>query len=328
MKFLKTLTLTALLFLAGGATNINNSYINQRLLSIDNSRYAVQNNELKQEGSQAQPIRFGIVSDIHGEKQKAEKIAKEFSNENIEAIIIAGDISRHFDDKKNIPEATEIRDSLIPFLETKKPVYVIAGNHETKNTYFKTLKELSQRYDNLFDLATLKYADLKGVNIFGVSGGTQTPGDGFKIKEQIKSIDSAVFNLDGDPVLMVSHMPSKFSHEGAIDSVYDIILLKTKKKITDRHKAEELIYKGEDFKKINFKNEGIKELTDLVEKNNINFSVSGHYHMNQGANSLYENIPENEFSERLFMNPGAAQYDMAGILTINGNKAKYEVLKN
>lgn len=328
MKTLKTLTLTTLLFLAGCVQALNNSYLNSRNISLENKTYSIDKNTLTEKTeTDSNEIRFGIVADIHGEKEKAEKIAKQFSQQNLNAILIAGDISRHFNDKKNIPEETEIKNSLIPFLETGKPVYIIAGNHETKKDYFNTINELSKQYNNLFDLATLKYANLKGVNLFGVSGGTLTPGNGFKIKEQIKSIDDAVFSLDNDPVLMVSHMPPKFSHDEAIDCEYDLILLKTGKKITDRHKAEELIYQGQDFKKINFKNSGIKELTDLINEHKISFLVSGHFHMNQGADNFEENIPENEYNKFLFMNPGAAQYNKAAILTIKKHEAKYEFLE-
>ena len=223
MKTLKSLALTAILSLAGLVQAADNSYLNSRNVSLSNKTYSIIDNKLIETTATTQTdpnkineineLRFGVVADIHGEKEKAEKIALQFSSQNLDAILIAGDISRYFNDKKNIPENEEIKNSLIPFLETGKPVYVIAGNHETKKNYFKTIKELSQKYNNLFDLAELKYADLKGVNLFGVSGGTQTPGNGFKINEQIKSIDDAVFSLDKDPVLMISHIPPKFNFE-------------------------------------------------------------------------------------------------------------------
>lgn len=325
MKFLKTLTTSALILLAGCTTpQLVKKQIPKNIF-IDNSYYIMRDNTLTQKSQGNKQIRFGVVSDIHGEGEKARKIAQNFSNQNLDAILIAGDISRHFLDKKNIPESKEIKDSLIPFLETGKPVYVIAGNHESKNIYFKTISELSQKYNNLFDLATLDYVDLQGVNIFGVSGGTFNASNGFNIKKKIKSIDDTVFNLDSDPVLMISHMPAKFNHVEAIDEIYSIQI--GKKKITDRHKAEKLIYQGNEFIKFNFKHSGLKELTNLIKNKNISFSVSGHYHMNRGANNLYENILEDINSSNLFMSPGAAQYDMAGILTIKDNQAKYELLK-
>lgn len=324
MRILKILTFTALLSLAGCASN--NSYINQRNITLENKVYSVQNNELKQKTDHFNSIKFGIVSDIHNEIEKAEKIAKKFNEEEVDSVIVAGDMSRHFNDKKNVPEEKEIRDSLIPFLETGKPVYVIAGNHETKNTYFKTTQELAGKYNNLFDLATLKYVDLQGTNLFGVSGGSPSPIGGFSVKQEAKSVDKSVFDLDNDPVLMISHMPPRFNHEEAIDCLH-YVKLKNGKIIKDRHKGEKAIYEGKAIEKINLRNKGREELTNLIEKVDIEFGVHGHYHMNKGANDFEKNILENIYVEQLFMNPGACQYDMAGILIIKGREAKYNLLK-
>ena len=322
MKKLRNFLAAGLLFLAGCASvDKLDTYFFPREMSVSGKTYSINQNELKQE-SVNNGFRFGVVSDIHNEIEKAEKIAKEFGKDDLDGIIITGDMSRHFNDEKNVPGEKEIKDSLVPFLELGKPVYVIAGNHETRNGYFKVMGELAGQYNNLFDLATLKYADLTGVNIFGVSGGTYTPSGGFSVKKEVKEVDERVFSLDSDPVLMVSHMPAKFNHKGAVDCVYDVVV--GRKVIKDRHKGEKAVYEQEG-KRINPKNEGRKELTDLIEKG-VDFSVSGHYHMNQGANNFYENISENKFSSQLFMTPGAAQYDMAGILTIKGNEARYELI--
>jgi Icc-related predicted phosphoesterase len=321
MKKLKSFAIAALVLLSGCISN--NSYLSQRSLILKNRVFSEGKSELKQETNAVREIRFGVVADIHNEAAKAEKIAKEFESREVCGIIVAGDISRHFSDSKKVPEEKEIRDSLIPFLETKKPVYVIAGNHETKNVYFKTLDSLAERYDNLFDLATLKYIDLNGVNIFGVSGGTTIPSGGFSVRKEAREIDNKVFSLDNDPVLMISHMPPKFNHPGAIDCIYDV--LAGRKTIRDRHRGEEMLYEGKGIR-ANPRNKGLKELTDLL-KNRVDFSVSGHYHMNQGANNLETNVPENTYSEKLFTNPGACQYDSAAIITIKGNSAKYELLK-
>jgi Icc-related predicted phosphoesterase len=320
MKDLKSLVLTSLILLAGCAQN--SSYLKQRDASLKNTVYPSIAKENPGTGS-FNKIQFGIVADIHGESEKAVKIAREFKNRKVDGIIIAGDISRYFSDSKKVPEETEIKDSLIPFLETEKPVYVIAGNHETQNVYFKTLGSLAEQYDNLFDLATLKYVDLDGVNIFGVCGGTITPRGGFSVKKEAGNINQSVFSLDNDPVLMVSHMPPRFSHPGAIDCVYDVVL--GSKTIKGRHKGEQILSQGEGTRE-NPRNKGVKELTYLIQQG-VDFSVSGHYHMNSGADDFNFNIPQNTYSRQLFMNPGAAQYDFAAIFTIDNKVAKYELLK-
>ncbi len=333
---IKTLALTALLFLTGCASN--NSYINSRQIILENRVYSIQKNELKEKSFFSYPIKFGVVSDIHNEGEKAKKIAKRFQEQRVDAIIIAGDISRYFGDYEHIPESVEIRNSIIHFLETKKPVYVIAGNHETRDCYFRTISKLTKDYNNLFDLSTLKYADLNGVNIFGVSGGTFfLPLGGFSVKQEIKSIDDAVFSLDNDPILMLSHVPPRFNHKGAIDCNYNIKINKTfklgkkvfkkGKVISNRHVYEDILAGRADITKTNSRNSGLKELTNLIIKHNIQFSISGHYPTNQGANDLKQNLEQGKYYNQLFMNPGGCQYGMADILTINKNKAKYELLK-
>jgi len=59
----------------------------------------------------------------------------------------------------------------------------------------------------------------------------------------------------------------------------------------------------------------------------VEFSVSGHYHMNRGGNDFQENIPENAFRKRMYISVGAGQYGMAGVLLLRGEEAKYNLLK-
>jgi len=323
MQPLKSLLLTGTLLFAGCAQN--NSYLEKKNLYLGNQAYSVENNKLTQISEKTNQIAFGVVSDIHNEPIKAKKIADKLMQENVDAIVVTGDMAKTLPMPFNLSEKKHIRDSLIPFLETGKPIYVIAGNHETRFVYKKTMKQLAEDYDNLFDLATLKYADLNGVNLFGVSGGYPGPIGNFSLDYALKKVDKAVFSLDKDPVLMISHMPPRFNHPGAIDCVYDV-LTNDGKIIKNRHKGEKVIEEG-NGKKLNSQNKGEQDLTDLILEGDISFSVSGHYHMNQGANDFSENIPQNILVYRLFMNPGAAKYDMAGILTIKGEKAKYELLK-
>lgn len=323
MNKLKSLAITGLLFLAGCVSN--NSYINQRNISLENKVYSIQNNELKQETNGFNSVKFGVVSDIHNKIEKAEKAAKIFEEKGVNAIIVAGDMAKTLPNLINFNEKKQIRDSLTPFLEIGKPVYVIAGNHETKNAYFSVMKKLSKQYDNLFDLATLRYADLQGVNIFGVSGGSPSPLGGFSLEKEINNVDNTVFNLDKDPVLMITHLPPRFNHKGAIDCIYDV-KIESGKIIKNRHKGEKAVYKERGIKRINPRNRGEEGLRSLII-NWVDFSISGHYHFNEGANNLYKNILPGTFVYKLFMNPGACQYDMVGVLTIKGDKAKYELLR-
>ena len=74
MSKLKNIALTTLLFVTGCTQNIKSSpIISKRDLSLNNIQYSIQDNQLKQESPQDNPLNFGIVSDIHGEGEKAKK---------------------------------------------------------------------------------------------------------------------------------------------------------------------------------------------------------------------------------------------------------------
>ncbi|MGV8152585.1 MAG: metallophosphoesterase family protein [Candidatus Nanoarchaeia archaeon] len=274
-------------------------------------------------------IRFGVACDIHSERGKAEKIADIFRREDVEAILVPGDFSNYSFININFGEEKEIRASLTPLLEIGKPVYVIPGNHESKSGYRTEIKRLEKQFNNLYDLEKIKHVPLNGVNLVGVCGGDIPALGGYQIKDYInqmeKDIENGKYNFNEDPILMLSHMPPRFEYSGSIDCVYNVIT-SAGSIIHGRHAGERAIYEGEATKRINPKNRGLKNLTELFSQG-INFSVSGHFHGNWGGSDMDRNIPTKEYSEKLHINPGAVKFERAGFFTLKDRKANYELFK-
>jgi len=93
--------------------------------------------------------------DIHGDTRLAKKLAEKASKENVDLVILCGDLTY----------AEESLDNIIgPFVAKDKKVLIIPGNHETN----ATADTLAQLYDikNIHGKA-VKYKD---VGIFGCGG--------------------------------------------------------------------------------------------------------------------------------------------------------------
>lgn len=69
--------------------------------------------------------RILAVSDLHGDTKLVEKLAKKAKKENVDVIIIAGDLTWLEQSTKNL---------IGPFIKENKEVILIPGNHETMST--------------------------------------------------------------------------------------------------------------------------------------------------------------------------------------------------
>jgi len=100
-------------------------------------------------------LKILAAGDIHGDKSLAEKLAKKAEKENVDLVILCGDLTYE----------EQSTDNLIgPFLKKKKKVLLIPGNHET----VATADFLAELYGakNLHGYA-VRYKD---VGIFGAGG--------------------------------------------------------------------------------------------------------------------------------------------------------------
>ncbi|MBU2104316.1 MAG: metallophosphoesterase [Nanoarchaeota archaeon] len=136
-------------------------------------------------------LKILAVGDIHGDTGLVKKLAQKAKKENVDLVILAGDLT-HFDmSTKNL---------IGPFLKAEKDVLIIPGNHES----FATIDFLTNLYSNAKNIHG--YSFKKGdVGIFGAGGGdiiNVTPDN--EIFELLKKGHEKIKN--SKTKIMVTHM--------------------------------------------------------------------------------------------------------------------------
>lgn len=89
---------------------------------------------MKKEIDLEKKIKILAVGDIHGDTKFVERLAKKAKDENVDLVILAGDLTFLEKSTKNL---------IGPFLKEKKEVILIPGNHETMST----INTLTQIYE-------------------------------------------------------------------------------------------------------------------------------------------------------------------------------------
>jgi len=112
------------------------------------------------------------IGDIHGDSTLAKRLAEKAKRENVDLVIMAGDIT--FAEQP-------IRNIISPFTEAKKQVLLIPGNHES----LATIDFLAEVYPNTKSIHGYSFVK-NDLGIFGVGGGDTGI---YTIK------DSDIFNL-------------------------------------------------------------------------------------------------------------------------------------
>ena len=96
------------------------------------------------------------VGDLHGDERIVKKLVKQAEDENVDLVILAGDITFAERPIKNV---------IGPFVKAKKQVLLIPGNHES----VATIDIFAEVYDNTQSIHG--YTFVKGnVGIFGAGG--------------------------------------------------------------------------------------------------------------------------------------------------------------
>ncbi len=90
--------------------------------------------KIKKENKNKDKTKILAVGDIHGDSKFVEKLARKAKNENVDFVILAGDITLLERSTKNL---------IKPFVKRKKEVILIPGNHES----MATIKSLTQAYE-------------------------------------------------------------------------------------------------------------------------------------------------------------------------------------
>ncbi len=231
-----------------------------------------------------------------------------FDKADVDAVIIGGDTASEPGDL----------DKILAFVAqaTNRPTLVIVGNMERAAALNHTLLTLRRAgHAHLLNFDTIRRYDGDGVDVVSLAGYFDKAylhlagGCIYKDKD-LDAVERAAAAAD-DPVVLLSHGPPRQRGQQAIDYV-----------------------PGAD-------NVGDPQLTDVIRHAKIPFGVFGHILEAAGYATDLEgkHLPPNKPQPSLFVNQGSANpllwrmndgstaYGLAAILTIDGKKASYDVLR-
>ena len=132
------------------------------------------------------------IGDIHGDSTLMKKLAKQAKDENVDIVILAGDLT--FAEQ-------EFKDVIKPFTDLKKQVLLIPGNHEGVATV-DLLAEIYAPTKNIHGYSFIK----NNLGIFGAGGadiGIHTIDDS-EIYKLLKKGNESVKNLEKK--ILVTHI--------------------------------------------------------------------------------------------------------------------------
>ena len=101
-------------------------------------------------------IKVLAIGDIHGDSRLVKKLAEQAKNENVDLVILAGDLTFAEMETKGI---------IKPFIDAKKQVLLIPGNHESVATT-EFLAEIYSPTKSIHGYSFIK----ENVGIFGAGG--------------------------------------------------------------------------------------------------------------------------------------------------------------
>lgn len=140
------------------------------------------------------------AGDIHGDTGLVKKLAKRAEKENVDLVILSGDITFFDDSTKNL---------IGPFKKINKPVLILHGNHEPVSTTEFLAQAYGPDTTNLHGKSIIK----NDIGIFGAGGTTQI-GPEPPIKE------SEIFKLLETGFNEIKHLSKKImvTHEHPVGS--------------------------------------------------------------------------------------------------------------
>ncbi len=138
------------------------------------------------------------IGDLHGDTGLAKRLAKKAKDENVDLIILAGDLTLLEMSTKNL---------IGPFIKEKKQVLIIPGNHES----VATADFLAEMYENTKNIHGYSFSK-DNLGIFGAGGADIGPHN--------RVSESEIFSLlkkghervkNQEKQIMVTHMHHKGS---------------------------------------------------------------------------------------------------------------------
>jgi len=297
--------------------------------------------------------KYGIISDIHKKPEYLEQIVSNFKDENIDKLILNGDIG----------------DSWLSIMRTLEGVnnlgvetYIQPGSHESLEDYSQVVGSFCKKYGNFIDVLKNQKIETADHNLVFLPGSDFLAEGGFLLGDY-EDIDNTICKTetgslmylsnintlnklvtDAEKTVVVCHIPRKFSDiDKSVDYAYfaetangtvtsgELIEKAIRREYSSHMNKLELdqnldklaLTHGFVFKR---ENRGNEELAKSYELNGITKAVSGHFH--ESSHRAHDSdsilVPEGEFTDNLFYNSGAADYGLAGLLFVDDNKVAYK----
>lgn len=135
-------------------------------------------------------IRMLVASDVHGDAEAMKKLAERAEKENVDVVIIAGDLTEFDMYSKGM---------IKPFLERKKEVLFVVGNHDLS---------AGDVFAEKYGIRNIQFypAKIRNVGFFGC--GTASVGPNFLAEEEIaRYIEKGFEKIKGaEKKILVTHM--------------------------------------------------------------------------------------------------------------------------
>ncbi len=307
-------------------TKVHNAVVR----TIDGIKYEFSGNKVTQMTSDKDnEAKYCVISDAHGETEKAKAIASRCKSVGVDGIALLGDIAKNerlrYDIEDEASDQKEIEAVIAAFAETKLPIFVIPGNHETKPDYENALADITKQFQNVIDMAKYRIFDGDDVDFVSLPGYDQKylyiggqiaaqfiPDNGYLAgSSDIKSLANLAKGLD-DKIVLLSHGCAKVSGNITPDQLRD----------------------GRQV--------GSKEISEAMKKAGISYQLCGHIHESGGiaADFSGNRIKPNTYADQFVLNSGtlekwaynqpynskAIHEGMAAVLEIKGKQAKFNII--
>lgn len=304
-RAIKIIGLAALVALAGcsAKNTAQNQEAGPSLVVMAGGEYRFESNKVTEITSDADnEAAYGVISDIHGNAGKAKLLVEKLREKGVQGIITPGDVGEN---------RTQIKEVLETLAEPGLPVFVIPGNHESKADFEAGIGDAQKSHSNIIDMTKYRVFD----------------GD-----------DADFVSLPGYQVQRFVHKggyyagPSFVRETGSLRQGLDdaVVLITHGAGYTGANQGPATIYNGTDV--------GDRLTSDMMIGSNVPFAVCGHIHEAGGIAATFEgeNVMPGEWAEQFTANFGTLKQwellngetieGMAGILYIQDDKAKYEIV--
>lgn len=268
--------------------------------------------KLRRDKPRSGPARLGLlagIKDLDPETQALlQTFLAAFEKADVDLIVIGGDTA----------EEPDVLDKVYAFLSaaTKRPLITVTGNTERSSAHnASVLKVRRAGNPHLLNASLIRRFDGEGFDVVTLAGYHDkrylhlTGGCLYPDKAIDEVADAA--KDSNDPVVFLAHGPPKQSGKAALDFVPGA------------------------------GNVGDPRLTELVSRAKIPFGIFGHILEAAGHGTDLKGavLPPKKLHPQLFVNQGSANplpwklndgttsYGLAAILTIDGKKASYEMLR-